>query len=207
MPFQVAAIVLSLAGLEVMLKRVRNKKLRYSMVLSLQITCLLAYLIPQLAPDFRVGTARAMDWQPGRYWIKASPLSDRSDKLRFLQPALADLDAWQADHPKFPGSIWTNPLLLAQLDPTEIESSRSWMGKLEWKGEVRWRYGDVLLVCDFDRDTPKLSYPVIDGLVGSSTSTWGPWVMAAEQKGVIQLQVEYESLKVYEIVAHPQAGS
>ena len=81
------------------------------------------------------------------------------------------------------------------------------MGKLEWDGEVRWKYRDVLLVCDFDRDTPKLSYPVIDALVGSSTTTWGPWVMAAEQKGVIQLQAEYPSLKVYEIVARPRAGS
>ncbi len=207
MPFQVAAIVLSLAGLDVMLDHVRNEKLRYSLALSLQVTCLLAYLIPQLAPDFRVGAARAMDWQPGRHWIKAPPLSGRNEKLRFLQPALADLNAWQADHPEFSGSIWTNPLLLAQLDPTEVENSSSWMGKLEWDGEVRWKYRDVLLVCDFDRDTPKLSYPVIDALVGSSTTTWGPWVMAAEQKGVIQLQAEYPSLKVYEIVARPRAGS
>ena len=62
-------------------------------------------------------------------------------------------------------------------------------------------------MCDFDRDTPKLSYPVIDGLVGSSASTWGPWVMAAEQKGVLQLQAEYESLKVYKIVADPRGES
>ena len=206
MPFQMAAIVLSLAGLDVILDRVRNRNLRYSMVLSLQVICLLAYLIPQLAPDFRVGAARAMDWQPGRHWIQAPPLSGRNDKLRFLQPALADLNAWQAGHPKFSGSIWTNPLLLAQLDPTEVESGSNWMGKLEWEGEVRWQHGDVLLVCDFDRDTPKLSYPVIDGLVGSSASTWGPWVMAAEQKGVLQLQAEYESLKVYKIVEDSQAG-
>ncbi len=77
------------------------------------------------------------------------------------------------------------------------------MGKLEWEGEVLWQRGDVLLVCDFDRDTPKLSYPVIDGLVGSSPSTWGPWVLAAEEKGVIQLQAKYESMKVYRIVADP----
>ena len=40
-----------------MLDRVRNENLRYLMALSLQVTCLLAYLIPQFAPDFRVGTA------------------------------------------------------------------------------------------------------------------------------------------------------
>ncbi len=73
MPFQIAAVVLSLAGLDVILDRVRNASLRYSIVLSLQVTCLLAYLIPQFAPDFRVGAARAMDWQPGRHWIKAPP--------------------------------------------------------------------------------------------------------------------------------------
>ncbi len=203
MPFQMAAIVLSLAGLDVILRRFRNENLRYSLVLSLQLTCLLAYLMPQLAPDFRVGAGRAMDWQPGRHWIKASPLSGRAEKLRLLQPALADLTAWQQAHPEFSGSIWTNPLLLAQLDPIQAESSRGWMGKVEWEGEVLWKHGDVLLVCDFDRDTPKLSYPVIDALVGSPATTWGPWVIAAEQKRVIQLQAEYESLSAYEIVANP----
>ena len=203
MPFQIAAIVLSLAGLDVILDRVRNASLRYSIVLSLQVTCLLAYLIPQFAPDSRVGAARAMDWQPGRHWIKAPPLTARRNKLRFLQPALADLTAWQAEHANLTGSIWTNPLLLAELDRAEVDSRSNWMGKLEWEGEVLWQRGDVLLVCDFDRDTPKLSYPVIDGLVGSSPSTWGPWVLAAEEKGVIQLQAKYESMKVYRIVADP----
>ena len=203
MPFQIAAIVLSLAGLDVILDRVRNASLRYSIVLSLQVTCLLAYLIPQFAPDFRVGAARAMDWQPGRHWVKAPPLTARHNKLRFLQPALADLTAWQAEHANLTGSIWTNPLLLAELDRAEVDSRSNWMGKLEWEGEVLWQRGDVLLVCDFDRDTPKLSYPVIDGLVGSSPSTWGPWVLAAEENGVIQLQAKYESMKVYRIVADP----
>ena len=78
-----------------------------------------------------------------------------------------------------------NPLLLAELDPAEVDSRSNWMGKLEWEGEVRWQQGDLLLVCDFDRATPKLSYPVIDGLVGRSPSTWGPWVAAAREKGVI----------------------
>ena len=203
MPFQIAAIVLSLAGLDVILDRVRNASLRYSIVLSLQVTCLLAYLIPQFAPDFRVGAARAMAWQPGRHWVKAPPLTARHNKLRFLQPALADLTAWQAEHANLTGSIWTNPLLLAELDRAEVDSRSNWMGKLEWEGEVLWQRGDVLLVCDFDRDTPKLSYPVIDGLVGSSPSTWGPWVLAAEEKGVIQLQPKYERMKVYRIVADP----
>ena len=203
MPFQIAGIVLSLAGLDVILDRVRNRGLRHSIVLSLQVSCLFAYLIPQLAPDFRVGTARAMDWQPGRHWIKAPPLTARNQKLRFLQPALADLSAWRSKHPNFAGSIWTNPLLLAELDPAEVDSRSNWMGKLEWEGEVRWHQRDLLLVCDFDLDTPKLSYPVIDGLVGRPSSTWGPWVVAAEKKGIIQLRAEYESLKVYQIVADP----
>ena len=207
MPFQIAAIVLSLAGLDVILDRVRNSRLRHSIVLSLQVTCLSAYLIPQLAPDFRIGAARAIDWQPGRNWIKTPPLTARNHKLRFLQPALADLTAWQAEHPNFAGAVWTNPLLLAELDPAQVDSRSHWMGKLEWEGEVRWKQGDLLLVCDFDRDTLKLSYPVIDELVGGSSSTWGPWVAAARQQGVIRLQAEYESLKAYEIVADPQVGS
>ncbi len=203
MPFQIAAIVLSLAGLEAILHRVRNRRFRHSIVLSLQVTCLLAYLIPQFAPDFRVGPARAMDWQPGRHWIKASPLTARTQKLRFLQPALADLAAWHSEHPDPAGSIWTNPLLLAELDPAQVDSRINWMGKLEWEGEVRWQQGDLLLVCDFDHDTPKLSYPVIDELVGLSPSTWGPWVVAADEREVIRLQDEYESLKVYSILAEP----
>ena len=207
MPFQIAGIVLALAGLDVILDRIPNLRLRHAIVLSLQVICLLAYLIPQLAPDFRVGPARAMDWQPGRHWIKAPPLTARNNKLRVLQPALADLTDWHSEYPNFAGSIWTNPLLLAELDPAEVDSRSNWMGKLEWEGEVRWQQGDLLLVCDFDRATPKLSYPVIDGLVGRSPSTWGPWVAAAREKGVIRLQVAYESLKVYEILAERPPGS
>ena len=120
-----------------------------------------------------------------------------------LQPALASLADWRSDHPTVSGTLWTNPLLLADLDPTESDGAFEWMGALEWQGEIRWKAGDLLLVCPFDRDTPKLEYPVIDRLAGSSASTWGPWIAAAEKEGVIRLQSDYEALKVYEIQAQP----
>ena len=203
MPFQAAAVVLSLAGLGILLDRVRNHQLRHSIQLSLQVIFLLAYLLPQLAPNLRVGGAGMIDWKPGQAWARTIGLWNREDKLRILRPALADLEQWKRDHLYFSGTLWSDPVLIASFDPTATSGPWRWLGVIESEGEVNWKAGDFLLVTPAEDRAPKLPHPVIDRMVGLSSETWGPWIDAAVKSGVLQVEATYSTLRSFQFAVEP----
>ncbi len=206
MPFQTAGVVLSLAGLALLLDRLRGRRLRSSILLSLQSTLLLAYLIPQLAPDLRLGTERAIDWKPGSKWLQTLGLSRRQEKLRVLRPALADLANWIRDHARFSGTFWSDTVLVASFDPPKAGAMARWLGLIESEGQVNWKVGDFLVVTGQESQEPKLPFPIIDEMVGLSPATWGPWIEAAVEAGVLREEGTYVALSSFQFVVEPPPG-
>ena len=167
------------------------------------LVLLLAYLVPQLAPDLRLGRVRAIDWTPGREWLRTLNLSGREEKLRVLRPALADLEDWKREHPGFSGTFWSDPLLVASLDRQAVAGAGRWLVLMESEGQINWKAGDFLVLTAQEDDAPKLPFPILDEMVGLSPSKWGPWIEAAVESGVLREDGTYPTLRSFRLVVQP----
>ena len=94
-------------------------------------------------------------------------------------------------------------MLLACVDPWKVDGGGKPMLKIEWKGEVLWKRGDMIIATAGDDKDQKLDYPELDRLAGSSTKTWGAWFEAAQEAGVIRLEWSYADLRAFRIVLDP----
>ena len=202
MPFLTALLVAFLAGLSHYIKHLGKLK-SYSTLIILQVFLVALFVVPELLPDLRIQHRRVIDWKQGRLWFETRAFSSRTEKLERLQPSVASLELWKNDNPSFEGTIWTNTMLLACVDPWKVDGGGKPMLKMEWQGEVRWKRGDMIIATAGDDKDQKLDYPELDRLAGSSTKTWGPWFEAAQEAGVIRLEQSYPSLRAFRIVRDP----
>ena len=196
MPFLIALLAASLGGLVPYFKYLR-KLTSYSTLIVLQVLLVASFVVPELFPDLRIRHRRAVDWKPGRLWFETRAFSSYTEKLERLEPSVASLELWKNDNPAFEGTIWTNSMLLACVDPWKVDGGGSWAQKMEWQGEARWKRGDMIIARNKD---PKLDFPELDRLAGSSARTWGPWFEAAQEANVIRLERSYPDLRAFRIV-------
>ena len=202
MPFLTALLVASLAGLSHYIKHL-GKLTSYSTFIILQVLLVAAFVVPEVFPDLSIRGRGIMDWKQGRRWFETRAFSSRAEKLKHVQPSIASLELWKSENPAFEGTIWTNTMLLACVDPWKVDGGGKPMLKIEWEGEVLWKRGDMIIATAGDNKDQKLDYPELDRLAGSSTKTWGPWFEAAQEAGVIRLEWSYADLRAFRIVLDP----
>ena len=195
MPFQVPGVIITLCGLIYFVQERFRKTFLPLIFLCLQCFFLLLYLIPQLSPDLKLRGGRLIDWTPGRHWTKTLGLFNREDQLRILRPALADLELWKRDHPRFSGTFWTDPLLVSSFSSTNTLAVARWLNKIEFLGQANWKKGDYLVITPAENDAPKLLFPILDKIVGISPSKWGPWIDLALKSGVLVEEGIYPSFR------------
>lgn len=203
MPFQIPAVIITLCGLIYFLQERFKKAFLPLIFLCLQCFFLLLYLIPQLSPELKLGENNLIDWAPGRNWTKTLGLLHREEQLRILRPALADLELWKRDHPRFSGTFWTDPLLVSSFNSTKSLSVARWLNKIESDGQANWKKGDYLVTTPEENDAPKLSFPILDKIVGISPTKWGPWINSALKSGVLVDESTYPSFRSLRFLEGP----
>ncbi len=138
------------------------------------------------------------DPRPGAEWARLELLGEHGEKATRLMPALAALRAWQADHPRFARNVWSDPVIIAALDPRRPNGGGVWIGVLfDAAGNPRWSPGDVLFLSSGTRGEPVRPPWIRTG--GNDPTTWAEWLRTLESAGAVRPTGEWGDYAAYEV--------
>jgi len=194
MPVMVPGAVLAAAGLERLLSARRRKGILTGVALG----CVLLFAANQLHPTLRIGKNRVWDWRQGELWSRLPLTAGRTEQLRLLQPALADLEEWKKLRGPIRTTVWSDHLLFSSVDPHRVDGGGRWLEELEDNGEIQYRKGDYLILSRTQARAQKLPHPLADGRLLLVRPTWEEWCARALETGLIHLDAEFPHIRVYQ---------
>lgn len=140
-----------------------------------------------------------IDWRDSGPWYSVRPFAGRTDKLRIVQPKLADLEDWKSAHPGFSGRVWGDALTMAALDPHRSTRHQHWVEFLPG-GKPDWRIGEHVLVSEDWLQSAKTPSAPWETASGNVVRSWGEWIRHYVDKGVLRAAGVYGRLSDFEVV-------